>query len=104
MCIICVDFNKGSLTIDEAFRNLREMKEVLPDEHYDDVVALILEQLEEMENEKNLSEKDEVALTQMIDELESVGQLDFGWDTGSWDGPSIDDINDDPWYLSDYED
>ena len=40
----------------------------------------------------------------MIDELESVGQLDFGWDTGSWDGPSIDDINDDPWYLSDYED
>ena len=53
MCIICVDFNKGSLTIDEAFRNLREMKEVLPDEHYDEVVALILEQLEEMENEKN---------------------------------------------------
>ena len=102
MCIICVDFNKGSLTIDEAFRNLREMKEVLPDEHYDEVVALILEQIEEIENEKNLSEKDEVSITQMITELEGDGQFDFGWDSDYTDEPVR--ASDDPWYLSDYED
>jgi len=104
MCIICVDFTKGSLTIDETYRNLKEMKEVLPDEHYDEVVGLILEKLEEMEDEKTLSEKDETAITQMIDEIDEEGQLDFGWDFDSWSGPSIDDINDDPWYSPNHED
>lgn len=43
MCLICVEWQLGKLTFDEAFRNLNEIKEEDP-EHYDEVVALLLEE------------------------------------------------------------
>lgn len=41
MCIICVDFNKNRLTIDEAFINLDEMEESISEEHYDEVIEML---------------------------------------------------------------
>tara|TARA_R100000152_G_C6682306_1_gene115888 strand:+ start:72 stop:263 length:192 start_codon:yes stop_codon:yes gene_type:complete len=41
MCIICVEFEKGKLSLDEAVRNYGEMKETLPEEHQKEVEALI---------------------------------------------------------------
>ncbi len=48
MCIICIELEKGSLMPWEANRNLKEMSEVLGDEHIKEVKELIqLVQLEE---------------------------------------------------------
>ena len=41
MCIICVEFEKGKLSLDEAVRNYGEMKETLPEEHQKEVEGLI---------------------------------------------------------------
>lgn len=39
MCMICVDFQKGLLTADEARRNMGEM--VISDEHRDEIEIMI---------------------------------------------------------------
>ena len=81
MCLICVDFQKGSLTATEAWRNLQEMKEGLSDEHHDEVVGMITEKLLEMEEEITTEDLD---LSNILDNLPSDYQLDleFGdeWD------------------------
>lgn len=45
MCLICVDLVKGRLTLNEARRNLREMRitESIHDDHYGEVIDLIAE-------------------------------------------------------------
>lgn len=40
MCIICVDYQKGLLTTEEAWRNLGEM--VIDSDHRQEVMELIL--------------------------------------------------------------
>ena len=42
MCIICVEYQKGKLTANEAWRNLNEMQDILDLEHIDDVLNMIL--------------------------------------------------------------
>ena len=37
MCIICIEFEKGKLTVGEAVRNYGEMKETLSPEHQKEV-------------------------------------------------------------------
>ena len=44
MCIICVDLQKSKMTPFEARRALGEMREVLDEEHVEEVEALIEEQ------------------------------------------------------------
>ena len=34
MCLICVEYEKGKLKVNEALRNLEEMKEDVGEEHY----------------------------------------------------------------------
>jgi len=41
MCLICVEFEKGKLTLKEAYRNLGEMRESLSDEHAAEVENLL---------------------------------------------------------------
>lgn len=43
MCLICIDIAKGSLTLNEARRNLREMRftDSIPEEHYAEVIDLL---------------------------------------------------------------
>ena len=45
MCMICLDFNK--LTIEESIKNLGEMKEVISEEHYIEVVNKIMTRIAE---------------------------------------------------------
>jgi hypothetical protein len=74
MCLICVEFKKEALTVTEAWRNLQEMKEGMPDEHYDEVVSLIVEQI--YEDQGDLSDEDD--LDSLMETLEDAGQLSFG--------------------------
>jgi len=41
MCLVCVEFNAGRLTLNEAWRNLREMYETLDDDHREEALSLL---------------------------------------------------------------
>jgi hypothetical protein len=41
MCIICVEFEKGKLTLGEAIHNYGEMKESIPEEHQKEIESKI---------------------------------------------------------------
>ena len=41
MCLICTEYQKGKLTVNEAWNNLHEMEEVLEPEHIDVVLAML---------------------------------------------------------------
>jgi hypothetical protein len=41
MCLICVDYQKGKLTVSEAWNNLNEMKEVIESDHVDVVLTML---------------------------------------------------------------
>lgn len=60
MCLICVEFGMSRLTIAEAKRNLREMKEIIDEEHAKKVEEFLNEQekirIEEMSEEEFLEE------------------------------------------------
>tara|TARA_Y100000590_G_scaffold15659_1_gene18765 strand:+ start:7377 stop:7598 length:222 start_codon:yes stop_codon:yes gene_type:complete len=43
MCLVCIEYGKGKLKIDEAFKNLGEIKELIGDEHYDEVFSALSE-------------------------------------------------------------
>lgn len=45
MCIICVEMTKGKLTTSEAYRNLGEMENVLPQEHYEEIHKKLTDEL-----------------------------------------------------------
>ena len=76
MCLICIDFQIGTLTTPEAWRNLQEMKETLPDEHQDEVVAMIIERI----HDEATDSSEEEELSDLLKNLEETGQLEFGWD------------------------
>tara|TARA_Y100000034_G_scaffold135355_1_gene206965 strand:- start:1413 stop:1658 length:246 start_codon:yes stop_codon:yes gene_type:complete len=41
MCIICVEYQEGKLTANEAWKNLNEMQILLDVEHIDDILNMI---------------------------------------------------------------
>jgi len=43
MCIICVDYQKEKLTLNEAWRNLKEMREDMDPAHVEEVVNMLWE-------------------------------------------------------------
>ena len=43
MCLICLDLEKDKLTLSEGWRNLQEMKSSMTDEHYDEVIQLMID-------------------------------------------------------------
>jgi len=100
MCLICVDFQKEVLTITEAWHNLQEMKDGMTDEHYDEVVSLIIDKLYEDQIEADADEE----LASLMETLEEDGQLSFGLDHSP---DLVDELHDDlnnPWYIPGYED
>ena len=74
MCLICIDFQKETLTPAEAWKNLTEMKDTMTDEHYDEVVGLIVERL--LENEVEAHDEEDLAET--FADAETT-QLSFDW-------------------------
>lgn len=43
MCLICIDFDRGALNVQEARRAFREMRAALPEEHASAVEAKLKE-------------------------------------------------------------
>ena len=41
MCLICVEYQKGKLTVSEAWRNLHEMQEIMESDHVDVVLSML---------------------------------------------------------------
>ena len=41
MCLVCIEYSKGKLKLNEAIRNIGEMKESVGNEHYDEVMTLL---------------------------------------------------------------
>ena len=64
MCLICVEFQKGKLTVLEAFQNLSEMEETLSQEHYEEVLNTLTKAwetqsyLDSLEDQEDLSDED----------------------------------------------
>ena len=51
MCLICVEYNKNKLTLQEAWKNLHEMTEQIGEEHVWEVINKLWE--EEIRLEKD---------------------------------------------------
>ncbi len=102
MCLICVEFKKETLTLAEGWRNLREMKEGMTDEHHDEVVTMLVEAYEEQQEEKVID--DEEALASLLEGLDEDGQINFEWDLRVGDDDRDDYDSDDPWYIPGFED
>ena len=90
MCLICIDFQKETLTPAEAWKNLTEMKDTMTDEHYDEVVGLIVERLLENEVEAH----DEEDLAEAFADAEAV-QLSFDWGVPEYE-------DEDPYWDSEF--
>ncbi len=52
MCLICVELNKERLTFNEAWRNFREMRQCLDEEHKKIVKQKLIDKMVE-ENKRN---------------------------------------------------
>ena len=100
MCLICVDLQRDVLTVTESWKNLQEMKDSMPDEHYDDVVTLILDKL----YDEQIEAEDEEELSHLMETLEEKGQLSFGYESADEPIHNHDYDVDYPWYIPGYED
>ena len=100
MCLICVDIQKETLTTTEAWRNLQEMKESMTDEHYDDVVALLIDRLYDEQHGPEFTDLidtiDEEELFSFLDEKEL--ELNFDEEPTVW----VSDF--DGYYVNENED
>ena len=52
MCLICVEFNKNKLRLEEAWRNLYEMTNQIGEEHTWEVVDMLWSEEKRREEEK----------------------------------------------------
>ena len=100
MCLICVEFQKGSLTTNEAWRNLQEMKEGMTDEHHDEVVTMIVESI----LDEDTSVEDEQELYELMENLETDGRISFNWEERTEPGLERYNDLDAPWDHEDYSD
>ena len=41
MCLICIEFQKGKMTVEEGWRNLSEMEDTIPKEHRTEVEEML---------------------------------------------------------------
>jgi len=104
MCLICIEFKKETLTVTEGWGNLREMKEGMTDEHYDEVVSMLVEGYE-AEQDVLLSEDGE-DVEELLNNMEQGVQRVFEWDLNLGEDADDRDTYDtqNPWYLPVFED
>lgn len=86
MCLICIDFQKEVLTATEAWQNLQEMKSTMTDEHYDEVVNMVVDRLyEEQHGEEFVDLVDSLEDEDLFLFLyEKEPELDFDKEENSW--------------------
>lgn len=99
MCLICIDFQRGSLTAVEAYRNLEEMKETLTDEHQDEIMAMISEKIFDLAEEEDTTTHREI-WDFMKETSEDQRQMSFEWD--EWD--DLTNFGEEPDWLPPFED
>ena len=44
MCLICIEYNKNKLKLDEAWKNLHEMSEIIGEKHTWEVIEKLWEE------------------------------------------------------------
>ena len=71
---IIEDLMLGTMTVEEAWRNLDEANEMISDEKHDEITALITEQLIEAEV---IEDTEELELEEIF---KDEPELDFKWD------------------------
>ena len=49
MCLICIEYNKNKLTLDEAWKNLHEMSETIGEKHVWEVIEKLWEEERRLE-------------------------------------------------------
>ena len=81
---IIEDLMLGTMTVEEAWRNLEEANETISDEKHDEITGLITEQLIEAEV---IEDTEELELEEIF---KDEPELDFKWDEpyfndSSWD-------------------
>ena len=64
MCLICVEYQKGKLTVNEAWNNLNEMQETIDPEHIDVVLSMLFFG----DEYENFTEQSVIDYGQMIEE------------------------------------
>ena len=64
MCVICTEYQKGKLTVSEAWNNLNEMEEVMESEHVDVVLSMLFFG----DEYENITEQCVIDYGQMIEE------------------------------------
>ena len=74
---IIEDLIRGTMTAQEAWTNLQECQNSISDEKYDEITALLTEQLIEAEM---VNADDEVELEDIFEESHLDLELDFDWD------------------------
>jgi len=74
---IIEDLVTGTMTAQEAWSNLQEAREVVSDEKYDEITALITEQLIEADI---VEDTEELELEDVFSEDLQTVQIDLGWD------------------------
>jgi len=93
---IIEDLMLGTMTVEEAWKNLLEAREIISDEKHDEITALITEQLLESES---VEDNDELELANIFDEdfdndaskgISTLDHIDLNWDEPSCDWGSFD--------------
>tara|TARA_Y100000034_G_scaffold81537_1_gene97739 strand:- start:59 stop:259 length:201 start_codon:yes stop_codon:yes gene_type:complete len=64
MCLICTEYQKGKLTVNEAWNNLNEMQETIDPEHIDVVLSMLFFG----DEYENFTEQSVIDYGQMIEE------------------------------------
>lgn len=77
MCNICSDFNNQKLTIDEAFRNLYEISDMLSKKHFIELTNVLIDALRKEELDKKSNEELEIDLNDFwYDDQEDWSDID----------------------------
>mgnify|MGYP003152359858 CR=1 FL=1 len=78
---IIEDLMLGTMTVQEAWKNLDEANEIISDEKHDEITALITEQLIE---DEVIEDTEELGLEEIF---KDESELDFKWDESCFDTP-----------------
>lgn len=85
MCLVCIEFAKGKLTVLEAFQNTVEMEDSLPPDHYEEVMNMLTK---EWETQSYLDSLDEdLSDNDIYSRIDSKDEIDNPWDEDPEFGP-----------------
>lgn len=78
MCLICVEFQKGKLSVLEAFQNASEMEETLSEEHYEEVINMLTKEWETQSYLESQEDQDDLNDDQIYSKVEPE-EFDEPW-------------------------